>query len=220
MPVAVPSLTCGVQPPSAPCGSVRSPCSSNRIAALLHRARRAESTPPITSPAQPQLRMTSPTNDDPKALRPHATPIADFWTRSSRCDEGAGLHRTEIQKARELALSGFHYFRRPLSIPPATNRPKSAPVNGERRPPPSRDLHRLSADRGARSHKPSLWRDPSVIGPAWGWEATRSACWRQPRPRTLLPPEALLSAQPRWEPTDRLARSGRATLLSSTRADA
>jgi hypothetical protein len=24
-------------------------------------------------------------------------------------------------------------------------------VNGERRPPPSRDLHRLSADRGARS---------------------------------------------------------------------
>src|ERR1041384_41165 len=58
----------------------------------------------------------------------------------------------ETQKARELALSGLHYFRRTLSTPPPPVRPKSAPVNGERRPPPSRDLHRLSADRGARSH--------------------------------------------------------------------
>ena len=57
----------------------------------------------------------------------------------------------ETQKARELALSGLHYFRRPLSIPPLPTWPKSAPVNGERRPASSRDLHRLSADRGARS---------------------------------------------------------------------
>jgi hypothetical protein len=38
--------------------------------------------------------MTSPTNDDPKAFRSHSAPTADFWTRSSRCDEGAVLHRT------------------------------------------------------------------------------------------------------------------------------
>lgn len=151
MSIAVPSLTCGVQLSSAPRDSIRIACPSNRITTLCQRARRAEPPASIAPRAQPQLRMTSPTNDDPKALRTHAAPTADFWTRSSRCDEGAGLHRTEIQKARELALSGFHYFRRALSILPTAIRPKSAPVNGERRPPPSRDLHRLSADRGARS---------------------------------------------------------------------
>src|SRR5262245_61501015 len=151
MSIAVPRLTGGVELPSAPGDSIRGAGSPNRITPLRQRAWRTEPATPITPRAQPQLHMTSPANDDPKALRPHAAPTADFWTRSSRCDEGAGLHRTEIQKARELALSGFHYFRRTLSIPPPPNRPKSAPVNSERRPPPSRDLHRLSADRGARS---------------------------------------------------------------------
>lgn len=57
----------------------------------------------------------------------------------------------EIQKARELGSWAFTNFRRAPSTLGGPARPKSAPVNGERRPPPSRDLHRLSADRGARS---------------------------------------------------------------------
>ena len=39
----------------------------------------------------------------------------------------------ETQKARELALSGLHYFRPAPSIPRSAIGPKSAPVNGERR---------------------------------------------------------------------------------------
>jgi hypothetical protein len=41
----------------------------------------------------------------------------------------------ETQKARELALSGLHNFRRTLSTPPPPIRPKSAPVNGAHRRP-------------------------------------------------------------------------------------
>jgi hypothetical protein len=81
----------------------------------------------------------------------------------------------ETQKARELALSGFHYFRRPLSIPPTPNWPKSAPVNGERRLPPSRALHRLSADRGARSHAAQSTRSEGVGS---GRVARAKPCWR------------------------------------------
>ena len=151
--VAIPSLTCGVEPARARRHSVRGARSPNRIAPLRNRAWRTVPPPQITSPAQPQLRVTSPTNDDPKAFRSHSAPTADFWTRSSRCDEGAVLHRTRDPESPRVVALGLSLFSADApSNPQAALRPKSAPVNGERRPPSSRDLHRLSADRGARSH--------------------------------------------------------------------
>jgi hypothetical protein len=152
MAVAIPSLTCGVQPARAGADSVSGARSPNRIEPLRNRAWRTESPPQVTSPAQPQLRVTSPTNDDPKALRSHSAPTADFWTRSSRCDEGAVLHRTGDPESPGVVALGLSLFSADaLCNPRVALRPKSAPVNGERAPAPSRDLHRLSADRDARS---------------------------------------------------------------------
>jgi hypothetical protein len=45
---------------------------------------------------------------DPAVMPLPELQTADFWTWSSGRDEGAFLHGTELQKARELALSGLH----------------------------------------------------------------------------------------------------------------
>ena len=155
MSVAIPSLSRRLQPTSTRCDSIRRTSSSNRIASLRSRARRTEPAPSITALAQPQLNVTPPTNEDPIAFRPHPAPTADFWTRSSRCDEGAALHRTGDPESPRVGALGLSLFRRTPFIASAGIRPKSAPVNGEPRPRPPHDLHRLSADRGARSQLPS-----------------------------------------------------------------
>ena len=68
----------------------------------------------------------------------------------------------EIQKARELALSGLRFLAVGLPSPTPSNRPSSLPVNGEGASEPSGALHRLDAGTGARSQA-STASDYAVI---------------------------------------------------------
>jgi hypothetical protein len=68
--------------------------------------------------------MTSPTNDDPKAFRSHSAPTADFWTRSSRCDEGAVLHRTGDPEGSRVGALGPSLIFGGRLLP---RRPRSGP---------------------------------------------------------------------------------------------
>lgn len=81
---------------------------SDRLPALLGSALTTEPPTPITARASPELNAAASANEDPKSVRRHELQTADFWTWSSSRDEGAFLHGTETQKARELALPGLH----------------------------------------------------------------------------------------------------------------
>ena len=107
-PVTISSLPCGLQTATAACDPIHRPRASDRLPALLRSALAAEAPTPITTRARSELNATASTNEDSKSVRRHELQTADFWTWSSSRDEGAFLHGTEIQKARELALSGLH----------------------------------------------------------------------------------------------------------------
>ena len=106
--IAVSSLPCGLQTTTAVRDPIHRTRASDRLPALLWSALAAEAPTTITSRASSELNATASTNEDPKSVRRHELRTADFWTWSSSRDEGAFLHGTEIQKARELALSGLH----------------------------------------------------------------------------------------------------------------
>jgi hypothetical protein len=90
------------------------PSTAGKTAALDHIARKDAAA------------RDTPTNDDPKAVRSHPAPTADFWTRSSRCDEGAVLHRTGDPESPRVAALGLSLFSAgALSNPRAVLRPKS-----------------------------------------------------------------------------------------------
>ena len=107
-PIAISSLPCGLQTTTAVRDPIHRPRASDRLPALLWSALAAEAPTTITSRASSELNATASANEDPKSVRRHELQTADFWTWSSSRDEGAFLHGTEIQKARELALPGLH----------------------------------------------------------------------------------------------------------------
>ncbi|MEY2936709.1 MAG: hypothetical protein RL033_7458 [Pseudomonadota bacterium] len=114
----------------------------------------------VTSSAEPQLNATSPTNYNPKVLRRQRAPAAEYWTWSSSRDEGVVLRRH--RRSRRLGgwrSRAFANLAVRLPSPGCPIRPSSLPVNGELRPRPLGALHRLDADRGARSH---LLRDDAA----------------------------------------------------------
>ena len=106
--IAVSSLPRGLQTATAVRDPIHRPRASDRLPALLWSALAAEAPTTITARASAELNATASANEDPKSVRRHELQTADFWTWSSSRDEGAFLHGTEIQKARELALSGLH----------------------------------------------------------------------------------------------------------------
>ena len=105
--IARSGLPCRLQTTTTARDPIHRPRTSDRLPALLWRALAAEVPTPITSRASSELNATASANEDPKCVRRHELQSADFWTWSSSRDEGAFLHGTEIQKARELALSGL-----------------------------------------------------------------------------------------------------------------
>ena len=105
--IAIAGLPCRLQTTATVREPIHRPRASDRLPALLWRALAAEAPTPITSRASSELNATAGANEDPKCVRRHELQTADFWTWSSSRDEGAFLHGTEIQKARELALSGL-----------------------------------------------------------------------------------------------------------------
>jgi hypothetical protein len=107
-PIAISSLPRGLQTTTAVRDPIHSARASERLPALLWSALAAEAPTAITTRASSELNATASANEDPKSIRRHELQTADFWTWSSSRDEGALLHGTEIQKARELALSGLH----------------------------------------------------------------------------------------------------------------
>ena len=107
-PIAISSLSCGLQAATAVRDPIHRPRASDRLPALLWCALAAEAPTAITTRAGPELDPAASANEDPKSVRRHELQTADFWTWSSSRDEGAFLHGTEIQKARELALPGLH----------------------------------------------------------------------------------------------------------------
>ena len=128
-------------------------CATNRFPALLGNAARAKAAPSITSSAKPKLNAAPTANDDAKALRTHRARNADYWTWASGRDEGAVLRRTGDPEGSRVGAPGPSLILAvALPSPPAPIRPSYLPVNGERRPAPPGALHRLCADRGARSH--------------------------------------------------------------------
>ena len=138
-------------------------CATNRFPALLGNAARAKAAPSITSSAKPKLNAAPTANDDAKALRTHRARNADYWTWASGRDEGAVLRRTGDPEGSRVGAPGPSLILAvALPSPPAPIRPSYLPVNGERRPAPPGALHRLCADRGARSQRRdpvALWRD-------------------------------------------------------------
>jgi hypothetical protein len=106
--IAVSSLPCRLQTTTAVRKPIHCPRAFDRLSALLGRALPAEPPTSITARANAKLHATASAIEDPKGVRRHELQTADFWTWSSSRDEGASLHGTEIQKARELALTGFH----------------------------------------------------------------------------------------------------------------
>jgi hypothetical protein len=107
-PIAISSLSCRLQTTTAARNPIHRARASDRLPALLWSALEAEAPTAITTRASPELDPTASANEDPKSVRRHELQTADFWTWSSSRDEGALLHGTEIQKARELALPGLH----------------------------------------------------------------------------------------------------------------
>jgi hypothetical protein len=105
--IAISGLPCRLQTTTSAREAIHRPRPSDRLAALLWSALAAKAPTPITSGASTELNATASANEDPKCVRRHELQTADFWTWSSSRDEGAFLHGTEIQKARELALSGL-----------------------------------------------------------------------------------------------------------------
>ena len=105
--VSISSLPGRLQETTAMRGPIHRPRASNRLSALLWRALAAEASTPITARANSELNATASADEDSKSVRRHELQTADFWTWSSSRGEGALLHGTEIQKARELALSGL-----------------------------------------------------------------------------------------------------------------
>ena len=106
--ITIPSLPCGLQTTTALRDPIHRPRASDRLPALLWGALAAKAPTAITTRASSELNPTASANEDPKSVRRHELQTADFWTWSSSRDEGAFLHGTEIQKARELALPSLH----------------------------------------------------------------------------------------------------------------
>jgi hypothetical protein len=110
--VAVPRLSRCLKPASPRRNPICRARPPQRVSPLCRRARQAVATTPITADAQPKLYAAPPTHHNPKRVRSHPAPTADFWTRSSRCDEGAALRRTGDRKARESQPLGLSLFQR------------------------------------------------------------------------------------------------------------
>ncbi len=150
--IAIARLPRCLQDSAAVLDSIRGASTPHGFPALLGNTAGAETASSITSSAQPKLNAAPTTNDDPKALRTHRVRTADYWTWGSGRDEGAVLRRTGDPEGSRAGAPGpsliwaVARLSRPTSI-----RPSYLPVNGEPRPPPPSALHRLRADRGARS---------------------------------------------------------------------
>ncbi len=151
--IAIACLPRRLQNSAAVLDAIRGAGALHRFPALLGNAASAKAAPSVTSSAKPKLNTAPTANNNPKASRTHRARTDDYWTWASGRDEGAVLRRTgDPEGSRVVAPGPSLILAVALPSPPAPIRPSYAPVNGERRPPPPGALHRLHADRGARSH--------------------------------------------------------------------
>jgi hypothetical protein len=154
-PVSVPSLPSRVQAARSRLPPVPRPRLPHSLATARGPAVLAKPLPPITGKANSNLSTASSADEKPVRFRRQTAPSPPLSGLGARAVVNvASSDGNRSSRRPRVSTSGPSLFPAGApSTPVPSTWPSSSPVNGEPRPTPSGDLHRLCADRGARSRR-------------------------------------------------------------------